>query len=94
MDGDRPLCQLCTGNCAVRITLLQTFMKTFVIFCFGFYLKRRDSAATLVCTIPNMDTNERKQASIACLRPGSKPSSCLIFPSQVGEEVTKFESLL
>lgn len=63
------------------------------IFVFGYYLR--------LCSHFGMHHPQygrtqmkRKRAFTACLKQGSKPSSCLIFLSQVGEEVTKFESLL
>lgn len=48
------------------------------IFVFGYYLKREDFVATLVCTISNMHTNEKK-AGFHNLSQGRKGPSQKLF---------------
>lgn len=58
------------------------------IFGFGYYLKRNDFVATLVCTLSSMDTDE-KETGYHNLSQGRTGSSQKLF--EVGEEILKFE---
>lgn len=52
---DCPFCQLCMDTlCREKHFISDIYEELAYIFVFGYYL-RRDFAATLVCTIPNMD---------------------------------------
>lgn len=56
------------------------------IFVFGYYLKRNDFVATLVCTLSSMDTDEKETGYYHNLSQGSSQK---LF--EVGEEILKFE---
>lgn len=62
--------------CAVRIILFQTYIG--YIFVFGYHL-RRDFAATLVCTIPNMDGHKWKENRLSCTVSSKGPSQAFDF---------------